>query len=62
MTESGVLVNPENKTREVLTVTVMDTEGDASSGPRRSSRVKSRWTSFFKEDCCTRRRSLGEIS
>jgi hypothetical protein len=61
LTESGGLVNPVTKESKVA-VTVRDVEGDASSGLRRSSRAKSSWTPFPKEDCCTRRKALGELS
>ena len=61
LTESGGLVNSVTKDRNVE-ATVRDEEGDASSGLRRSSRAKSSWTPFPKEDCCARRRSLGELS
>jgi hypothetical protein len=61
MTESGGLVNPVNEIRKVAN-TVGDVDGGASSGLRRSSRAKSSWTPFRKEDCCARRRALGELS
>ena len=61
MTESGGSVDPLNKKSKVA-ATVRDTDGDASSGLRRSSRAKSSWTPFLKEDCCARRRALGELS
>jgi hypothetical protein len=61
MTESGDLVNPVNKISKVP-ATVRDADEDASSGLRRSSRAKSSWTPFLKEDCCSRRRTLGEVS
>ena len=61
MTESGGLVNLVNEIRETA-VTVRDADEDASSGLRRSSRAKSSWTPFPKEDYCTRRRAFGEPS
>jgi len=61
MTESGGLVNPVNEMSKVA-ATVRDEDGDAPSGLRRSSRVKSSWIPFPKEDCCERRRALGELS
>jgi hypothetical protein len=61
MTESGGSVTSVNKLRKVAD-TVRDGDGDASSGLRRSSRAKSNWTPVPKEDCCARRRTLGELS
>jgi hypothetical protein len=61
MTESGGSVNSVNKLRKVVD-TVRDGDGDTSSGLKRSSRAKSSWTPFPKEDCCARRRALGELS
>ena len=61
MTESGGLVNSVTKEINVV-ATVRDEERDASSGLRRSSRAKSSWAPFPKEDCCARRRALGELS
>ena len=61
MTESGGLVNPVNKISKVADA-VRDADEDASSGLRRSSRAKSSWTPFLKEDCCARRKTLGEVS
>jgi hypothetical protein len=61
MTESGVKVNPVKKISKVA-VTVRDVEEDASAGLRRSSRAKSSWTPFPKEDCYARRRALEELS
>ena len=61
MTESGGLVNLVNEIRET-SVTVRDADEDASLGLRRSSRAKSSWTPFPKEDYCTRRRAFGELS
>ena len=61
MTESGGSVDPLDKKGKVED-TVRDADGGASSGLRRSSRAKSSWTPFPKEDCCARRRALGELS
>ncbi len=61
LAESGGLVNSVTKESKVAAA-VRDAEGDASSGLRRSSRAKSSWTPFPKEDCCTRRKTLGELS
>jgi hypothetical protein len=41
---------------------VVGSGGVATTGLRRSSRTKSNWTPFPKEDCCARRRSLGGLS
>ena len=60
-TESGGLVNSVDKLRKVADM-VRDGDGEASSGLRRSSRAKSSWAPVPKEDCCARRRALGELS